>query len=155
MSCLALAKGGLAAFQVKETLRAGKQAEKTYQDYADEERRQATFEGALTTEKLHQELKTSQAEEGQIKSTAAGKGLRVGGSVGTMLDQAKARFRDRRRMLNLQTSESMRRREIRAKQFTKAGKQARRAAGLEALGTGISAGFKLGKKFPKEDPLFG
>ena len=146
---------GLKGIQAVETLRAGKQAEKTYQDYADEERRQAAFESAITTEKLHQELKVSQAEEGQIKAGAAGKGLRVGGSVNTMLDQAKARFRDRRKILNMQTSEGMRRHEIRAKQFTKAGKQARRTAALEALGIGASAGFGLGEKFPKEDPLFG
>jgi hypothetical protein len=155
MCLTAAAMAGLTGFKIHEQLRAGKQTEKAYQDIADEERTQAMFEGVRTTEQLHQGLKESEREQGQITASAAGKGLRVGGSVNTMLDQARARYRSRRRMLNLETSESMRRREIRARQFAKAGMQARKTSYIEALETGGSAIYSLGKKFPKRNPIFG
>lgn len=137
---------GLTVFKMHEQRRAGEVVEESYQEAAVEEREKANFEAAVGVEKTHEALVAHQEEEGRIKA---------GGGDESNLNQAKRQFLAVLNSIRIQTSESMGRHEGIAKRLVKSGKQARKAAWMEALGTGISGAYYLGSKYPKENPIFG
>ena len=98
---------------VMDTLKAGKQQKRDMEDEAREIRRQAGVEQQVNLEQQLIERKEETRIAGQITSSAAGKGLRVSGSVSNFRNATVQNIEDRinfrsRRSVEKQTTMNLR-----------------------------------------------
>ena len=138
--------GAGAGLQAFGKYKAGKEAKKSLREAATEERRKAAFENEMLLEGQRDVVQQGEEAQGRAVAGAAGKGLRVGGSVGTQGQRISAVVERRQFIMNKQANENTRRAELRAKLLEKQGKAAKRAGNLGAIGSLVFGGAALGEK---------
>jgi len=143
---LSIAMMGVSGFKAYQSFEAGKEAKASYYEAADEELRQASFEQQMGMEKMHDLTVEEGRQRGRAKSTAAGKGLRVAGSVSTLTDAISGDIRRRKFLLSKEISEGMRRSKYTAGQYRKAGRSAKKASIWEGAGSLLTGGVMVGKR---------
>ena len=141
---------GVSGFQAYQSFKAGSEAKASYYEAANEELRQASFEQQMGMEKLHDLAVEEGRQVGGAKSAAAGKGLRVAGSVATLTDAISGNIRRRKFLLGREISEGMRRRMVTAGQYRKAGRTAKKAADLEGFGSLLTGGVMVAKRLYRQ-----
>lgn len=137
---------GGAAVQGFSSYRAGKFAKEEHKEAAAEERRQAQFGQQMALEEKTDLLMAGEEAKSRVRTSAAGKGLRLGGSVKAQINAISERVRRRQHLINLQTSEQMRRSDVRSRRFLKAGRRAMKAGRYSAYGSLLTAGAAFGKQ---------
>jgi hypothetical protein len=145
---------GLGALEGYQQLAGGRDAERKYKEIADEEIRAAQVQEVIARERLMEEQKDLTIEgrqaRGSIKAAAAKSGLRMGGSVGTLMASTLARV-ERRKMLlgkwgGMEITAATRAAEVRADQYRSAGRSARVAGQRQGLTSLLTGTYSAGKR---------
>ena len=147
---LSIAMMGVSGFKAYQSFEAGKEAKASYYEAADEELRQASFEQQMGMEKMHDLTVEEGRQRGRAKSTAAGKGLRVAGSVSTLTDAISGDIRRRKFLLSKEISEGMRRSTYAAGKIRQAGRTAKKAFDLEGFGSLLTGGAMVAKRLYRQ-----
>ena len=140
----AIAAAGFAIYQGIEQQKAGKAAEKEFEEAAAEEKTRAAFASGLAVERKHEVLKEGQLEAGSLRALGASAGV-SGGSFSTQISRIKARTRENMRLIGLQASEQVRRHSTASNRFLSRGRRTRRAAYQQSYGTFAQAGIGFGR----------
>lgn len=131
---------GATALQVTQDLKAGDEAKRSFDKAGQEEIRQA---GVAQREILDQQREVAIEGElatGATEATAAGRGLRIGGSVTGQVESISRNMARRQRILSQRASDIGVTAEIAAKEFKRRGKRAKKASRLRAYGSLLTLG---------------
>jgi len=146
---------GLSGYQAYQSFKAGSEAKSSYYEMANEELRQGAFSQRMGMERMHELAVEEGRQIGSVKASAAGKGLRVAGSVATLTSAISGDIRRRKFLLSMEISEEMRRRRFAYGQYRRAGRTAKKAADIRGFGSLLTGGYLVGKRLYGQGKLGG
>jgi hypothetical protein len=140
MDPISYAYMGLSGFKAYEQYEAGKEAQAAYEGQAAEIERQTAYAQRMALEEQKQLTREGSAQQSQVRAAAGGSGLRVGGSVATLSQSIANQISRRKSLVAMQFNEQARQNAFTAGQYRKAGRQAKKSAGWQAVGSLLTGG---------------
>lgn len=142
---ISLAMMGTQTFKAYQQYEAGKEAKETYDAQAVEFERQTAYAQRMGLEEQKDLTRQGRSERSRARAAAGKSGVRVGGSVSTLTDSINRAVSRRKAMVGFQFDEKARRNTYQAGQYRKAGRTAKKAAGIEAVGSLLTGGAMVAK----------
>jgi len=133
---------GVRGFQAYQQYEAGKEAKQAYYEEATELARQTAYTQRMALEEQREINREGRTAEGKAISAAAGRGLRVGGSVVTLAQAIQAKVERRKALVGMQFQEEARRNAFRIGQYHRAGRSAKKAGGYQAVESLLTGGLE-------------
>lgn len=146
ISIAMLAQSGFSAYQ---NYRAGDEAKQAYDEQAAEIGRQTAYGQRMALEEMKDLNDEGRARRGQIAAAAGKSGLRVAGSAATLSQAIAAKVERRKALVGFQANEMARQGAFQADQYHSAGRAAKKASRIEAVGSLLTGGLKLARRKEK------
>ena len=146
---------GTSGFSAYQQYEAGREAQAEYEASAAEVGRQTAYQQRMALEEMKEIGREGQAAQSQARAAAGKSGLRVGGSVVTLSQAIAAKVERRKALVGMQFNEQARQSAFEIDRLRRTGRKAKKAGGIEAVGSLLTGGIALAKRKEKLEEKYG